>query len=115
MADFSHLKQGDVVIVEYGGANRSLALRRVEKRTKLHIVVDGRKYRTNGFAVKGSTWSRSMICEATTEAVAEVRHAARLSRYRDMFYGLARSTDDTRVLRAGAAVEALEKKEPADG
>lgn len=100
----AELKPGDPVIVEVDNQTRRLA--RVEKVMKLHLVVEGMKYRrANGFRVGSTAWHSGLLREATPELVEEIKRTREAWRYRDHFADLARRTSpEDLVLTLGRAL-----------
>lgn len=103
MSDWlKNLKAGDdVIIASYG----SKKLATVEKVTKLHVIVNGRKFRmSNGMSV-GSGWGDSLKLCTPENREAAICLAAKEALRRIVAYKLEQVTTDALV----AAVEALEK------
>lgn len=70
-----NLKPGDTVIVSFRGER---ILRQVEKVGKLHITVDGDKYRKNsGVQAGDGRWYYRSLHEVTPEKIAEMKEEQR--------------------------------------
>lgn len=109
MSDWlNNLKEGDTVIIESGGAVSHRIFAKVEKTTKQHFIVKGDKYRRNGgWSVRGNTWSRARLVEATKETVAEMQRKKKIDRYRNRLYKLLENrADEKTLLEVGDLLEA---------
>lgn len=92
----AELKPGDLVIVESPGFPKRRSVERVEKRTKLYVIVGGKKFRLNGFEA-GDRYRRAFLRQATLEAIESVLNAVKVERYRIAFHALFRAAGAVRA------------------